>query len=425
MVERRAGLVFGLSALILVYGLGALTARFDLFPYPFLSQAFNQVQDFAEHWRHDLGLEPTRYLVPATGQGRRTPVLDDPERAMPGLRAVVGLFAGEPLREGAILLDRSGRELHAWLVDRDRIRREYPAVTFASNAVPHGFEVLPDGSVVFGFTGGGGGPIVRQDACGRVQWATPGTFHHDIDLLADGTLIALGGPGEYDAISRLDLETGALRSISVLDDAAMAAVGKGMLFIRRSDDPDNPEWLIDPHHFNDADVLRADMAAAFPQFEAGDILLSMRNLNLVMVVDGDDLGAKWWQHGPWHRQHDPDFQPNGRISIYDNNMHGTSSRIVEIDPVSSEMEVLFEGSDEIPFYSYWGGKHQVLDNGNVLLNVVEPTGGGRIIEVTRDGKLVWEFHNAFDATRNLMTTNARLIGEDFFEAGALICPATT
>jgi len=51
--------------------------------------------------------------------------------------------------------------------------------------------------------------------------------------------------------------------------------------------------------------------------------------------------VKWWRTGPFLRQHDPDFLPNGHILVFDNRLGGRDhrfgeSRIVEIDPKNPE-----------------------------------------------------------------------------------------
>ena len=153
----------------------------------------------------------------------------------------------------------------------------------------------------------------------------------------------------------------------------------------------------DPLHTNDVEVLSEDMAAAFPQFEAGDVMLSLRNINSVIVVDGQTWRIKWKMTGPFLMQHDPDFLPNGNIMVFDNRITGSRpefgySRILEIDPVTREVVWSYEGTDQTPFYTDHGGVQQLLPNGNVL--VVE-TQGGRVFEVARGSAepIVWEYVN--------------------------------
>ena len=52
----------------------------------------------------------------------------------------------------------------------------------------------------------------------------------------------------------------------------------------------------------------------------------------------------------------------------------------------------FTGSKSEPLYSRRSGRIEVLPNGNTL--VVE-TEGGRALELTQDGEVVWEFRSPY------------------------------
>ena len=78
----------------------------------------------------------------------------------------------------------------------------------------------------------------------------------------------------------------------------------------------------DPYHLNDVEELRPEMAAAFPLFKAGDLLVDLRNLQTMVVLDGQTREVKWSMTGPFFGQHDPDFAPNGHIIMFDNRITG-------------------------------------------------------------------------------------------------------
>ena len=150
-------------------------------------------------------------------------------------------------------------------------------------------------------------------------------------------------------------------------------------------------------------------------------MISLRELNLVAVADRETGAFKWYRHGPWLKQHDPDFQPDGTITVYDNNTGSGTSRILRIDSKTNATEVVFAGTEAVPFYSWQRGKHQVLPSGNVLITESQH---GRVFEVTPSGDLVWERDLGWDANRNLIVTEARHVPEGFFEGGAPSCGAT-
>ena len=169
-------------------------------------------------------------------------------------------------------------------------------------------------------------------------------------------------------------------------------------------------------HTNDVEILSRDDAPAFPLFEAGDALVSFRNLNLLIVFDPESGVVKWSQTGPWLRQHDPDFLPDGRILVFDNRDDGAESRLLggsrllAVDPVTREVETIYEGTPEEPFFTSGRGEADVLDNGNFL---VTETGAGRVFEVTPDGAIVWSFIHRYDADRVLYVNAASRYPESF------------
>ncbi|MEM7711398.1 MAG: arylsulfotransferase family protein, partial [Pseudomonadota bacterium] len=141
-------------------------------------------------------------------------------------------------------------------------------------------------------------------------------------------------------------------------------------------------------------------------------------LNLVAVVDPETGILRWWRHGPWLKQHDPDFEPDGTITVFDNGTGLWRSRILRIDPADDSISVEFAGTEAQPFYTWRRGKHQVLPNGNVLLTEAEH---GRVLEVDDEGGIVWTHDMPWDADHNLIVTEARHVPEGFFRSGIPSC----
>jgi len=137
------------------------------------------------------------------------------------------------------------------------------------------------------------------------------------------------------------------------------------------------------------------MAEDYPLFEAGDLLVSLRNADLVFVLDPETRRVEWHASDPFIHQHDPDFMGDGRIGVFDNNQDGTvrgdmlgGSRIVVVEPGANSTEVLFPTPRSEPLYSRIRGKWQRLRNGNLL--ITEAT-AGRVVEVAPDGHTVWDW----------------------------------
>ena len=177
---------------------------------------------------------------------------------------------------------------------------------------------------------------------------------------------------------------------------------------------------------NSVEELSPEMAAHFPQFAAGDLLMSLRNPNLIMVVDPVARKIKWHQTGPWMDQHDPHFLASGKISVFSNNNDGTpdgsrlgGSTVIEADPVAGESSVRYGGRPDQRFYTDTRGKHQILENGNTL--IVE-SNAGRIIEINQAGDIVWQYTNRYNDENVARVTEAIRYPPGYFDVADWACP---
>lgn len=410
--------VFAASAIILATVYGVFAARYDWFPSPQISLAETTVRDLSAHWKNDLKLEPDRHLVaayetsrpPGTGGEYR---VHAPGKAAEGYVLVAGLSPAQDVSFHAVTLyDGAGNQIHRWPVHYDQIDPDGPE---PQNVMLHGMEVLEDGSIIVTFDVGNA--MARLTPCGDPLWVTDGGFHHAITRDGKGRVWSWRG----DNIVALDEETGEIVSELPLRTQILQAAGgqEGVFGMHAAtENLDHLSFSDDPFHANDVEPLKAAMANAFPMFEEGDLLISLRELNLVAVIEPTEGRLRWYRHGPWHRQHDPDFEPDGTITVYDNATGLGRSRIRRVDPASGEISDAVPLRDDAAFYSWRRGKHQTLPNGNILVTEAER---GRVLEIAPDGSLVWDREMAWDADRNITITEARHIPASFFPDGPPTC----
>jgi hypothetical protein len=423
---------FVLSVAVLAYGAGFFSQLKGWWPAKLIVEAYVTAEDLPKHWRNDFGIEPTRFLVPVDNQTDQPIQVLDAERMAPGLRFVSGLTPNRDSNVGAMLLDAAGNEVHFWPI---RYRELAPGGESPMNVMLHGIEPLPDGSIIVSFDNGD--VVARINACGSVMWATPGRFHHTIGLSDTGTLWVW----EYKTVPEemrkknrkrpeprrehlveIDQATGTrLREISLEDDIVGSRAFVGGFALHTEDDQDKLAYCCDHFHPNDAKPLPAALARAFPMFRAGDLMISLRSLNMIAVLDKDTMDVKWSQIGPWHRQHDPDFLPDGTISVFNNNMGLGASQVIVMDPATRDFRVAFDGR-ESNFYTWQRGRHETLPNGNIMLVETER---GRVLEVTPEGDVVWAFDNVYDRGRNGLVNEARILSPNYFTHGALSCRPTS
>lgn len=422
-VERLAAAAFVTSLGVIAIVYGTVAGWQGWFPAPQVERAYVTLLDLSRYWKNDLALEPTRHLVAPDDSGRPP----DPDRGYvrhaatepePGYVLIAGLSDDQDTSAHAVrMFDRNGGEVFRWPVFYELLDRKVKP----QNVMLHGMEVFADGSLAVTFDSGNA--IARIDACGRPIWSTKGEFHHSIARDGQGALVTWRG----ETMVWLDEDTGEeLSSLDLRRQVIPAAQGKQRaIFNIRTRTPDSaeekPTYFEDPFHPNDAEPLRADMADAFPMFDPGDVLFSLRELNLVGVVDPDSGRLKWWKHGPWFKQHDPDFEPDGTITVLDNATGTGRSLIRRVDPADNSVSVVFAGSEAQPFYTWRRGKHQMLPNGNVLVTEAEH---GRVFEADPQGRIVWERPMVWDADHNLIVTEARYVPETFFAGGRPHCAAS-
>jgi hypothetical protein len=382
----KAWFVISVGLLGVVYG--TVSNQWNMFPTPQMRTAWNQAQVWfglespGTSWSRSYDREGVRVL--------------EPDKVQSGLRFVATTWeagAGEP---SLTLMDEEGTVVHEWTINRKEI---FPnARENLERAELHGSVLLPNGDVLFNLDYVG---TARLDACGNVQWRLTEKNHHSIARGENGTFWIPGVrrgdnaqsyPGLEnpwaDRILHVSGEGEILDDISVLDILYQNDLERYIAKARATN-------LGDVTHLNDVEPLRSSMADEYPTFEAGDLVVSLKRLDLVFVFDPESLEVKWHVREPFIGQHDPDFTGDGWIGLFDNNIDGTKegtmlggSRIVSFQPHTDSTKVRFPTSNSDLFYTQTQGKWQELENGNMLL---AETAAGRVVEVDPEGNSVWEF----------------------------------
>jgi hypothetical protein len=407
----KIAFVLSLAALTFVYGVAV--GKWKWVPHDFLQRSIKEAQTVAVSvgWRDPAFLHERRY----NRSGTR---LLHPDKMKPGLTLVTSKWKTE---DGWVptlkLIDRDGAVMHEWQINPDEVfsgealNRNAPTAMWPN---VHGSYLFPNGDLLVNLEYIG---MARLDACGNVRWTMTEGNHHSIARADDGTFWVPGvsqtpqaGSERYpdgypglegwrfwlDRILQVSPEGELLTDINVLD--VLYENGLEHYISRYLGDPyptsaeDVPK---DVTHINDVDPLSASMAKEYPLFEAGDLVVSVRHLNLVFVFDPETLEVKWHASDPFLHQHDPDFVGGGWIGVFSNNNDLTKdgsmlggSTIKFVRPHTHATEVCYPTDPDQPFYTPNGGKWQQLDNGNMLLT---EAAAGRALEMDSTGQTVWEW----------------------------------
>lgn len=313
----------------------------------------------------------------------------DPARFVPGLNLFYSQHAPE-----AYLVDMDGRELHRWALSLDETWPEIEEQVSPERA-PHWRRVHlgENGDLYTIFEGRG---LLRLDADSRLVWAVRNRAHHDLHRYPDGRIAVLTRKAHVvprvseteaileDFIQVLDADGHTLRSVSLLrafEDSDYAHHWEK----RRAEGQ-----VGDIFHTNSLAILDGGAAAHHAAFQAGRALVSMRSIHTIAVVDLDEEKVVWAYEGDFRRQHDPTMLPGGRLMLFDNGPEsGDRSRALVFQLPEMAQVWSFPTGDEV-LYSGTLGAAQPLPGGNVL--ITEST-GGRGLEVTPEGEVVWELFN--------------------------------
>jgi hypothetical protein len=393
----RVAFVLSLLVLVLLYGWGA--RGFGWFPDSLILRALQQADAHNPFSPPDFYQDPTY-----DASGARTAVSG---AVQPGLTLITAAWPhdGRPT-PGLRLIDRDGEIVHEWRVDPSELFPESPTTRRAvRNLDIQGSYLFPNGDVLVNVEYAG---TLRLDACGRVRWRLLEGGHHSIARAMDGSFWIPGvtpeprsaSPGHPDGFPGLTEPVYQDLILHIAEDGSVLERLNVLDLLYRN----GLEWHLvderrtghdDPTHLNDVEPLPASLADEYPGFEAGDLVVSLRHLDLVFVLDPRSRRVKWHASEPFIMQHDPDFLGEGWIGVFDNRRDGTArgtmlggSRIVALQPHTDSMRVLFPGPASEPFYTHHRGKWQMLENGNLLL--VE-SAAGRVVEVGLDGGTVWEW----------------------------------
>lgn len=410
-------LVSILGIVVLGYVAGAYTATFRVFPYeqifaPYLKAAADIEDSLVEQGALPYATSPWN----PTGFDQFGTVTHETD-ATDDAGAILTSSSDET---AAVLMDRDGNVRHRWKLP---FREAWPDTPHIRQVAPpeliywQHVHLLDGGDLLATYAAAGntmpyGYGLVRLDSDSEIVWRLDARAHGDVGVDEQGHVYALtqrhrdvdadpvdGIPQIRDGriVDNVVVEVGpdgeprqrfSLLELLGASPAYRDAVGMYPSTVERP-----AEKLWDPLHPTDIDVVDAQFADHYPFAEAGQLLVTLRAIDLVILVDPDDREVDWAMRGTWWQPDDADPLPDGHLQIFDANGHGASggaSRVLETHPRTSATRWSYSGTDQAPFWSYNGGSAQKLPNDHRL--ITSPS-SGRILEVDPDGQIVWEYRN--------------------------------
>ena len=292
------------------------------------------------------------------------------------------LFAPDHGRR-VLLMDMEANIVHQW-----RVPRVHFAMLLPNHHLLHDTrfdENTPRG-------------IRESDWDGNEVWSYECLWHHDAQRLANGNTILLAhetvnNPAVY-AGGEIEKNT---KIIEVTREKELVwewHSDRHIEELKRLVGVKFPRPDMDWTHSNSVQVLPETPAGQKDaRFKAGNVIISHRRISTIAVIERETGEVVWaWGPGEIEAQHQANMLPNGHILLFDNGPRRGYSRVVELDPLTEE--IVWEFKDDPPPFMHARALsgQQRLPNGNTFI-CAGGMADGRLLEVTPDREVVWDFRN--------------------------------
>jgi len=296
----------------------------------------------------------------------------------------------------ALLVDETGTVVHSWRKEfaelstsYTRSKREFTPerTTYWRHAT-----LLPEGELLAIFEGV---MLLKLDRNSNVVWTNTNHAHHDLQVLEDGRIVVLARkvigtkrtPILEDFIVTLNSNGEEQGRISILKAIVNSPFKEEIVGKRKI--------MGDITHTNSIQVVPPGLP--LPEgVEVGDYLILMRETDALAIISKDTNLVVWAYKGPFRTQHYARLSARPPLlTLFDNS--GISSRSRMLTYSFPNMNLLRSYPDDLgpdPFFTKFCGLAQLLNNDNVLLVESE---AGRILEVTAEDEIVWEYISPFRA----------------------------
>jgi hypothetical protein len=275
--------------------------------------------------------------------------------------------------------------------------------------------------------------IVEMTQAGRIVWKyadAERVLHHDQERISNGnTLIACSKEIRVPAISRFPLKDDCIIEVDAsgkvvwewqtadhFDELGLSQETRAVIAAGR-EVGGGWDWA----HMNSASPIPATAGHTDARFKPGNVMISLRYINTVLVVDRE-TGKIVWRANTTIGQHHAHMLPSGvpgtgNVLVFDNGFLApisnpqrissrVNSRVLEINPLTmaivSEYTAEKSGRPIWTFFSNFISSVQRQPNGNTLIC---EGANGRIFEVTPAGEIVWEYVNPYASESRGIRTN--------------------
>ncbi|MBI5218241.1 MAG: aryl-sulfate sulfotransferase [Bacteroidia bacterium] len=331
---------------------------------------------------------------------------------------------------------KDGKMLYKWIPDIKQLNKRFNStytygiknsLTDETTRLLHPI-LMPDGSLIFS----GGyecGYLCKVDRNSNLIWSNMTPCHHSIEPGTDGNFWICGYNSSTRNAVKYQIRDDAIKQISATEGKILFeksvfeilmenGYGRGCFFI-------NPQITsnlsyLDYIHLNDVQPVLEDSK----YWKKGDLFLSLRHQNLVLLYRPSTNKIIWSQNGPWLKQHDVDVIDSVRIGVFGNNAidaRFANERERLIDGHNNQYIYDFSKNEySTPYDAFFKsanigtcteGQSRILGDGDIF---VEETEQGRLLYGNR-AEEIWSYIERIDENKICMFNWSRYITEKEFE----------
>ena len=265
--------------------------------------------------------------------------------------------------------------------------------------------ILEDGSLI---SNSSQGPLVKIDKHSKIIWILDKHTHHSINLDNEMNIIVPSvvesKPDRTFLPTRDDGYIKVSPSGKILQEESIRDILEkneyyGLLYGIGNFEED----LI---HLNDAEPILKDDEFT----KKGDLMFSSRNLSTVFLYRPSTGKIIWLKNGPWLKQHDVDYNGNGKFSIFDNGTIDSYTNIIKenipkfrivnnqnsikvYDMKNDKITEIISITKKNDIFTSAEGLHRMLKNEDVF---VEETHKGILHRISKKGNIRWSLVNRLD-----------------------------
>jgi hypothetical protein len=416
--------------------------------------------------QQDVVKRAFRYVKSGTIQAEMLPYARDPiDRQITVWGASPDVLAGGAVlvsaqystHLGLLLIGGDGKILHRWYAEDGDPRPGFfqwwkIMATDDGHFSIDDAHLLPNGDVIFNEELSKGGSsqrkLVRMDKNSHVLWQVMGSFHHVMDIAGDPALIYTVTSHYSDALPVLGPK---LKEVGYLDDwvevytldgkkisewsisqaldhspyrSWLANFEIDVPWFQRVREPDG-RMLYDPMHINSVQYLDASKAKALPFTQAGDLLLSFRGLNALVVFRPAGRQVVWAGGGPWRHQHNAHVEEDGSLMVFDNEgsreimlkggepVEKLQSRLMRYNPFTYTFDEVIASP---LLHSYLLGSYQRLADGVWIICSPQRS---RVVVVSPKKEIMWELRAVAEREQEVVPIGKQLGSMRYYPISAL------